>query len=1171
MTRLLNIYGVMPFLCVAFINAFVDLGHKIIMQNSVYKLFEEAEQLYYTAIINALMLVPFVLLFTPSGFLADHFSKNIVMRVSAWFSVGIASIIAICYYSGFFWVAFYLTFFMAVQSAIYSPAKFGYIKELVGNERLAEGNGAIQAVSIIAMLVGMTLFSFLFESFYSPTASNTTEVITSVAPLSLILLAFAILELILAYRLPTLNTGVKSCFSRQDYLKGKYLKNNLKILRNDKTIWRSILGITLFWAISQLYIISFPNYTKMSLGIDNTFFVQLVIACSGVGVIVGSVIVTKFSKNYLELGLIPFGAIGICLITLLVPAFSSLLPYAVLFFIFGISGAVFSIPLNSLVQFRAKEGELGKILAGNNFIQTIGMLFSVTIALFFANSELLLGYYVSPVYLFIFIAILSCLGTFYLIRLMPFLLVRFLATIAFFQRYRLIVEGFKNLPERGGVLLLGNHISFIDWAIVQMAIPRKIFFVIERSIYAKWYIKIFLDRFGVIPVSSSHSKNAIERIEEYLRKGEVVCLFPEGTLSRHGHLNEFKSGFELACRNLSETDAIILPFYIRGLWGSSFSRSNEQFQSRNRTLSKRNIAIAFGEPLPIHANKDEVKAKVFELSFKAWESQCVSLETIGRAWISGAKKHLSSIAMIDPLAGELSYRKMLALSILLSLKWKHKKTYFKEGEFAPDSECIGILLPASFASTLCNLSLLLASKVVVNLNFTAGQKALLAAVNGAKIKQILTSRAFLEKLENKGIHIAFDDTEMIYMEDIVAEFKEKKSKIAALMALCTLMPTSLLQNAFSKARNNQSVAAILFSSGSEGIPKGIMLNHLNIMSNIAQISDVLCVQNDDVILSSLPPFHAFGLTVTTFLPLIEGIPSVSFADPTDALGIAKVIAKNNVTILCGTSTFLGLYARNKKLNKLMFESLRVVVSGAEKLKPEVRQAFELKFHKNIYEGYGATETTPVVSVNLPSKFDVKNWQLHTASKEGSVGMPLPGTTIRIVDPDTLETLPLGEDGLVIVGGHQVMVGYLNDATKSDEVIIRLDGIRWYKTGDKGHLDNDGFLYIVDRYSRFAKIGGEMISLGGIEEEITKLFKGNALEENLRFVAVALEDSKKGESIALLLEAEEENFQQIINHIKTADIPPLLKPTHYFRVEKIPMLGSGKVDLKGAKELAKNLA
>ena len=375
------------------------------------------------------------------------------------------------------------------------------------------------------------------------------------------------------------------------------------------------------------------------------------------------------------------------------------------------------------------------------------------------------------------------------------------------------------------------------------------------------------------------------------------------------------------------------------------------------------------------------------------------------------------------------------------------------------------------------------------------------------------------------------------------------------------LPAGILRFLYCKNVDINTPAAILFSSGSEGTPKGVMLSHRNIMANLKQISDMLNTQDTDVVMASLPLFHAFGITVTTFMPLVEGIPMICHPDPTDAVNISKAIAKYRATIFCGTSTFLRLYTKNKRIHPLMLESLRIVVAGAEKLSPDVRDAFKLKFNKDIYEGYGATETTPVASVNIPDALDVNYWSVQLGNKQGTVGMPLPGTSFRIVDPETLEELATGEDGLILIGGSQVMLGYLGDEEKTNEVIAILDDKRWYKTGDKGHLDKDGFLSIVDRYSRFAKLGGEMISLTAVEEIVR-----NALNEpELELVAVNLPDEKKGEKVILMI-VKEVQLTDVKKAMLDADANPLMIPAAVLVVEEIPKLGSGKTDFKLAKKM-----
>ncbi|MCH5314179.1 MAG: MFS transporter, partial [Helicobacter sp.] len=850
MKRLWNIKGFLPFIAVAFLNAFMDLGHKITIQNTLYKVYDGSELTFLTSLINALILLPFILLFTPSGFLADKFPKNITMRVCAWFGLALSIVITLCYFLGYFWLAFVATLFMAAQSAIYSPAKYGFIKDLVGKDLLAWGNGAMQAVAIVAILAGMSVFSLLFEMFYAINDlgffAQKGEILQSVAPLGFMLIVCAVLEVLLCYYLPTLTERTEDKFDKQSYLQGKLLKHNLKLLYAHRNIWLSVVGIAVFWSISQLLLATFPTYVKEHFLELNTFKVQMIIGCSGFGIIIGSIIAGRLSKQYIETGLIPIGAGLVCITTLLILSFSSLIPYAVIFFLFGMGGALFIVPLNALIQFHAKEGELGKILAGNNFVQNITMLLFLLIGTLASLGG------ISVTYLFYFCMLVALGGTIYVVRLLPFSLVRMLITLAFLQRYRLNVEGFENIPEQGGVLLLGNHISFIDWAIVQLALPRKVYFVMERSYYDRWYIRIFLDMFGVIPISHTGSKKALESIATQLANGHMVCLFPEGAISRHGHLNAFKNGFELVAKHLQPHQAVILPFYIRGLWGSAFSRSNEGFQERRKSFAKRSITIAFGAPLDIHTNAERVKAKVFELSFRAWATQCNALSTIGAMWVDSAKKWNTEVAIIDSASGAMSYTRMLALSLILSRLF---------GIQTQGQQNIGILLPASLASVLCNLSLLIAGKTIVNLNFTAGQNALFSAIQSAQMDTIYTSRQFMQKLANKGVALQFPpNVRVFYMEDIIKGVKQKKIDFICKMAQAVLLPSFMLKWIYVKPRKNTNVAAILFSSGSEGKPKGVMLSHLNIMSNILQISDVIHARDGDCILSSLPPFHAFGLT-----------------------------------------------------------------------------------------------------------------------------------------------------------------------------------------------------------------------------------------------------------------------------------------------------------------------
>ncbi len=1145
MSRLFRIGGFLPYIAMMFLNAFVDLGHKIVIQNTLFKTYDGDAQILLTAIVNALILIPFVLLFSPSGFIADRFPKNRVMRFSAWAAVGITLAITLFYYLGWFWPAFWMTFLLAVQSAIYSPAKYGYIKELVGKESLAAANGWVQATTTTAILTGIFFFSILFEGQLAGAVySHPGEVMHLIAPLGWLLVLGSLAEVGLSYRLPEPNPGEKMVFDWARYRTGRYLRANLGTAWDNQVVWLSIIGLAVFWSISQVMLAVFPAFAKETLGETNTVVIQGLLACSGIGIILGSIVAGRLSRDHIETALVPIGALGIAIALFLLPSLQSTWAHGVNFLALGVLAGFFLVPLNALIQFNAGEQALGRVLAASNFVQNIWMLVFLGLTVLAARLEL--GGWT----LMMALAVIALVGAIYTVYQLPQSMVRFLILRVLATRYRLRVIGLDNMPAQGGVLMLGNHISWVDWAMVQMASPRPVRFAMEREIYERWYWRPFLDFFGVVPISRGSSRHAIATLAKLLDEGEVICVFPEGTISKNGQLAEFKRGFELTARQART--GVILPFYLRGLWGSRFSYASSKLKENRREGQERDVVVAFGAPLPLETGAERVKQAVFDLSVSSWQEYVGRLPTLPQAWLASAKRAPGRVAIIESAGTILTNRRLIAAVLLFAPRLKRLAT----------EPALGILLPASAACAIANLAALLVGKRVVNLNYTASPEALRAAIASAGIRHVVTADRFMRKLEGRGIDLksAFADVTLHPMEDLRAGIGKVEG--IAKLALAALLPAGAILALFSRHARPEDTAAILFSSGSEGKPKGIELTHSNIMANVRQISDVLNTESEDAMMANLPPFHAFGLTVTLFLPLIEGIPMICHPDPTDAAGTAKAIARFRATVLCSTSTFLRLYTRNKKVHPLMLDSLRVVVSGAERLAPDVRDAFMLKFHKPIFEGYGATETTPVASVNVPDTLDTDNWKIQAGSRPGTVGMPLPGTSFRVVDPASLEPLPAGEDGLILIGGVQVMKGYLNDPAKTADAVAEREGMRWYKTGDKGHLDTDGFLTIVDRYSRFAKLGGEMVSLGSVEEQVRRALA----QPEMDLAAVNLPDEKKGERIVLLV-AEDIDADALRRALLESGANPLTIPAQVLRVDAIPKLGSGKTDFGGVRRLA----
>ena len=535
-------------------------------------------------------------------------------------------------------------------------------------------------------------------------------------------------------------------------------------------------------------------------------------------------------------------------------------------------------------------------------------------------------------------------------------------------------------------------------------------------------------------------------------------------------------------------------------------------------------------------------------SFAEWQDYPSTLDPIHVAWLKSAKKSKTAFAVADIEGVEISHKKFLTGVLLFSKKIE---------AYSPEQN-VGLLLPSSGGGAIASIAILSLGKTLVNLNFTAGKKALNSAARQAEVKHIYTSRKFLDKMQERGMNLEsyFPESKLLMLEDIKEEISTL-SRISTLLK-AIILPVSMIQKSYFKDVSMNDTAAILFSSGSEGSPKGVELSHSNIAANAKQAAIELGAVDSDVIMSTLPTFHAFGFAITTLMPLSEGIPIVCHADPKDVSTIASGIQKYSGTILVGTPTFLRMYTISKKVTSESIQSLRLVVAGAEKLRSEVRDGFEAKFKISVYEGYGTTETSPGASVNLPdieSPFKLRN-------RPGTVGKAFSGTEFRIVDPDSLDPMSTGEDGLILIGGPQIMKGYLKMPEKTAEVIELIDGYRWYRTGDKGHLDKDGFLTIVDRYSRFAKIGGEMISLTTVEEEILDACN----DKDLEIAATCLPDQRKGEKIVLLA-TNNLDKNQLKKLLSDAKVNPLYHPAQVLMVDEIPKLGSGKTDFGATKKIA----
>jgi acyl-[acyl-carrier-protein]-phospholipid O-acyltransferase/long-chain-fatty-acid--[acyl-carrier-protein] ligase len=606
MKNLFKITGFTPYIFIIFLNAMTDLGHKIVLQNTIFKVYESSQLIVLTSIVNALILLPFVFLFTPAGFLSDRFNKTIIIKYASAFAVVITVFILISYHLGMFWFSFGLTFVLAAQSAIYSPAKYGLIKQLGGDENISTGNGLVQTVTIVSILLGSVLYSVLFEYIVQDNYHNTADILKAIAPLGYLLIVASLFEYWFACKLVRQtkdnikNDNLK--FDVQRYITLSYFKENFKFIFKNPAVWTSIVALALFWGISQVVVAIFGEYIKTNLGITNTIVAQGLLAISGVGIVLGSMYTAKVSNYFIELGTIPFGAIGIAVSLYILPSITSTIGFVVILLLFGFSAGIFIVPLNSLIQHHTDTKNLGKVLAGNNFIQNVFMLGFLAVSAGFAY----LGYSSGLLFDFVFV-VASGVAVYFVFKLSHYG-ARYLLKFIILLRYSVRVHHLPNDRQNTGTLLLGNHISYLDWAVLQIAYPHNIIYVIDQEYYDKWYLKPVLKFFQCIPISTHKSKTALSLIADALNSGKSVALFPEGGLSKTGELTRFKKGYEIACKDVSH--AKILPFYIDGLYEDRFSRAPANIKK----ISNTKVNIYFADRLAINTKADKLQDEVQKLA-----------------------------------------------------------------------------------------------------------------------------------------------------------------------------------------------------------------------------------------------------------------------------------------------------------------------------------------------------------------------------------------------------------------------------------------------------------------------------------------------------------------------------------------------------------------------------
>lgn len=711
--------------------------------------------------------------------------------------------------------------------------------------------------------------------------------------------------------------------------------------------------------------------------------------------------------------------------------------------------------------------------------------------------------------------------------------------------YAVKSRGAEHLPS-GGALLLANHLSYVDVVALQLSCPRPIRFVGHEAFAAQHpFFRLVYRLSGTIAVSPRNALATTRRVSDALARGELVCLFPEGAISRTGQLMKLQRGFELMARRAGVP---VVPVAHDGLWGSVFSFSGNKYLFKSPRLMRTHVFVAWGRPIPPEeASAARVRQELLDLGCEAFSERPQLKRHLGREIVRALARRPGRLEFIDRTAErrELKAGQILAAAAALA---RHLQRTVPERR-------VGIVLPPGAGATIANLAVMCAGKIPVNLNFTAGRAAIEASLRLGEITTVLSADAVKAKVKD----FPWPERTLDFRQEMAA-MGGKRAVLPWLIA-AWLLPNQWFANLLRlPRRGDQAEAGLLFTSGSSGEPKGVVLTHRNILANCWQISSLSILPDTATMLACLPIFHSFGFTVTLWYPMLRGCRVVSVPSPLDTRKIVDTIREEEVTVLVGAPTFLRPILKRAEPGDL--RSLDLVVSGAEKMPMDLHAAFRDRYHLEIMQGYGLTETTPVANVNQPDP------PLPTATAEpqpgkrlGTVGRMMPGMTARILDPDTGQVLPLTQQGIVVFRGANVFGGYLKDPEKTAAAFR--DG--WFVTGDLGRFDEDGFLFIEGRLTRFSKIGGEMVPHGTVEQRIVEAFDVDQTE-GYAIAVVGVPDATKGEALVLLttlaLDADE-----LRDRLLAAGLPNLWIPRHLVRTERIPVLGTGKLDLKGCKQLA----
>jgi acyl-[acyl-carrier-protein]-phospholipid O-acyltransferase / long-chain-fatty-acid--[acyl-carrier-protein] ligase len=1066
------------------------------------------------ALAPAILIFPYFILSAIGGELADRYDKSVIARRLKLAEIGVAVVTVAGFWLDSAVLLFLALFLIGVIASLFGPIKYGILPDHLAESELPAGNALVEGATFIAILTGSILAGYTSKSGGGP------------ASFAGLMLVFSLACFISARFIP--RTGEAAPDLKVDFNIARSTWGLLRDLYRDSRLWWGGLVVSWFWLVGAAVTTLLAPLVKHALGGDEEV-INACLAIFSIAVAAGSGLAAWLASGRIVLMPTVLGAVLLALFAIDIGwATAGMVPVAqgrdiwdvftsgpgirVAIDLAGIAigGGLFIVPSFAAVQAWAGADRRARVVAAVNvlnalFIVSGGIIILALQAAGVTASAILIG-----------LGVLNVAAAVIIVRTMPVNPLRDLLTTIFRAFFRLEVTGLDNLAKAGpNPIIAINHVSFLDAAVALSLLEREPVFAIDSGIAQRWWVKPFLRFTRAMPLDPTKPL-ATRTLIHAVRGGDPLIIFPEGRLTVTGKMMKVYDGTAMIA---DKSEAMLVPVRIKGLEKTYFTYL-DQGQARRSVFPK--VTVAILEPVRLTVDP-ELRGKkrrmaagsllytvMSDLMYRTTSTNRTIVEAVIAA---AAENGRNRIAVEDPVSGALTYKRLLVGAAVLGRK------LMKSGK---PGDAVGIMLPNANGTAATVLAVMSAGRVAAMINFTSGVMNIRSGCKAANIRRILTSRAFVEKghLE-KIIEGLKPDLEIVYLEDVRAEITQGDKLRGLFAARRPLAP-----------RAADDPAAILFTSGSEGTPKGVVLSHRNILANTAQAEARIDFSRTDKVFNVLPMFHSFGLTAGFVLPLVSGVRIFLYPSPLHYRIVPEMVYGVNATIMFGTDTFLAGYARSA--HAYDFRSLRYLVAGAEPIKETTRRTYMEKFGLRILEGYGVTETAPVLALNTPM-----------FNRFGTVGRLMSGIESRLEPVSGII-----DGGRLQVRGPNVMLGYVRAENPG---VIERPPEGWHDTGDIVTIDTDGFVAIKGRAKRFAKIGGEMISLAAVETLAVDLWP-DAMSG-----AATVPDARKGERLVLVTTRADAKRLDLVAFARARGASEMMVPAEILILDKLPVLGSGKVD------------